>query len=113
MIPGLGGMDPRKMARMMDSLGIKNEDVDVKRVIIEKADGTKIIVSPASVTKISMQGNDSFQVSGTISEEAAGIPDEDVKMVSEATGKSASDAKAALEACNGDIAQAIMKLKPE
>lgn len=106
-------MDPRKMARMMDSLGIKNEDVEARRVVIEKFDGSKIIVMPASVTKISMQGNDSFQVSGTVSEEAGGPSDEDIKMVAEASGKSAQEAKAALEECKGDIAQAIMKLKPE
>jgi len=106
-------MDPRKMGRMMDQLGIKNEDVDAKRVIIEKSDGSRLVISPASVTKISMQGQESFQISGTISEEGGGPSDEDIKMVAEATGKSADEAKSALISSNGDIAAAILNLKPE
>lgn len=105
-------MDPRKMARMMDSLGIKNEDVNAKRVVIEKADGSKLIISPVSVTKISMQGSDQFQVSGTISEEAGGPSGEDIKLVADSSGKSAEEAKTALIETNGDIAAAILKLSP-
>lgn len=113
MLPGMGGMDPRKIGRMMDSLGIKNDDIPAKEVIIEKADGGKIIISSPSVSKISMQGQESFQISGRISEIEGGPSEEDVKMVAEATGKSADDAKKALAEANGDIAAAIMKLKPE
>ena len=113
MIPGLGGMDMRKMGRMMDQLGIKNEDIEASRVVIEKADGSKIIISPASVSKITMQGQDSFQVSGKVSEEAGGPSEEDVKLVAESTGKSSDEAKAALAETKGDIAAAILKLKPE
>lgn len=113
MLPGMGGMDMRKMGRMMEQMGIKNEEIPSKLVTIEKEDGSKIIISSPSVAKITMQGQASFQVSGTISEQEGGPSDDDVKMVVEATGKSSSEALAALKESNGDIAQAIMKLKPE
>jgi len=107
------GMDMRKMGRMMEQMGIKNIDVPSKEVIIVKADGGKIVISSPSVTKISMQGQDSFQIAGTIKEMEGGPSDDDVKLVQEATGKPSQEALAALKECNGDIAQAIMKLKPE
>jgi len=113
MIPGMGGLDMRKMGRMMESMGIKNEPVDSVRVVIEKSDGSKITVEPADVTKITMQGQVSFQVAGEIKELEGGPSEEDIKMVADATGKSSEEAKAALASCNGDIAQAILKLKPE
>ncbi|MEM4259331.1 MAG: nascent polypeptide-associated complex protein [Candidatus Pacearchaeota archaeon] len=106
---GLGGMNPAKMKAMMKQLGINQEDIDAKRVIIECED-KNIVVDNPNVQKIMMQGQTSFQVAGDIREEAAGIKEEDIKMVMEKTGKSAAEAKKALESVNGDIAEAIMKL---
>lgn len=108
MIPG---MDPRSMARMMQQMGIKNDEVPATRVIIEQAGGQIIIDSP-SVTKITMQGQSSFQISGKVSEQAA-IRADDIQLVAGQTGASGADAKKALEECAGDIAGAILKLKKE
>lgn len=107
MIPGLGGMNPKKMAGMMKQLGIDQEEIVAKRVIIEKEDG-KIVIENPSVMKIKVQGNESFQISGDVNEES-GFSEEDIKMVSERTGKSEQEAKEALEE-TGDIAEAIVKL---
>jgi nascent polypeptide-associated complex subunit alpha len=110
MIPGLGGMNPKKMQAMMKQLGINQEEVEAERVIIEKSDGRIVIESP-SVQKINMQGQESWQVVGESREEAdEGIKEDDVKMVAEKTGKSIEDARKTLEECNGDIANAIVKL---
>ena len=38
------------------------------------------------------------------------IPDEDVEMVANTANVSADEARAALEECKGDLAEAIMKL---
>ena len=38
-----GGIDPKKMQAMMKQMGIKQEEIDAKRVIIEKSDGRIII----------------------------------------------------------------------
>jgi len=111
MLPGLGGMNPKKMAGMMKQLGINQEEIDAEKVIIEKKDGGKIIIENPSVQKITMQGQSSFQVSGDVSEgEGTGFSEEDIKMVVEKTGKSEEEAKKALEESGGEIAEAIVKL---
>ena len=52
----------------MKQMGIKQEEIDALRVVIEKSDG-KIVIEPAQVTKINMQGQESFQITGEIREE--------------------------------------------
>ncbi len=107
MFGGLGGMDPKKMAGMMKKLGINQEEIPAERVIIEKADGN-LVINNASVQKIEMQGNVSYQITGDTSEES-GISEDDVKLIMEKTGKSGTEVKKVLEE-TGDIAEAIVKL---
>jgi nascent polypeptide-associated complex subunit alpha len=110
MIPGMGGgLDPKKMQGIMKKMGINQEEVDAKRVFIEKEDGNIVVENP-QVVKITMQGQSSFQVSGEIREEEAGVSEEDVGMVVEKTGKTREEAERALEETGGDIAEAIVKL---
>ena len=106
-----GGLDPKKMQGMMKQMGISQSEIDASKVTIEKTDGNKIIIEPASVTKINMQGQDTFQISGEIKEESAkvGISEEDIRTVTEKTGKSKEQAKEALEK-TGDLAEAILEL---
>lgn len=110
MIPGFGNLDPKKLQGMMSKLGIKQEEIPAKRVIIEKTDGNIIIENP-SVMKTEMHGQESFQISGDVKEESKndGFSEEDVKMVMEKTGRSEEEALAALEDTGG-IAEAIMRL---
>lgn len=109
MFGGLGGLDPKKMQAMMRQMGIKQEEVEVDRVIFEKSDGTRTIIEPANVVKINMQGNESWQVTGKARDEAGGIREEDVKLVMEKTGKSEKEVRKVLEE-TGDIAEAIVQL---
>ncbi len=111
MICMMPNMDPKQMARMMKQMGINTQEISAERVIIETAD-EKIIVEPAQVTKISMQGQDSFQIAGSVRTEAS-INEEDVELIMEKTGASREDAAAALEKSGGDIAAAIMELQGE
>lgn len=105
-----GGIDPKKMQAMMRQMGIKQEEIDALRVVIEKADGTKTIVEPANVTKIVMQGQQTWQVAGTAREEEGNlVSEEDVNLVMEKTGKNEKEVRKALEE-TGDIAEAIVKL---
>jgi nascent polypeptide-associated complex subunit alpha len=107
MIPGMGGLDPRKINAMMKQMGIDNKEINALRVIIETEKG-KIIITNPSVTEISMQGNKSFQIAGDVSEEIGSIiPDEDIKMVSETAGIPKDKAKKLLLETKGDIAEAI------
>jgi nascent polypeptide-associated complex subunit alpha len=102
-------MDPRQMQQMMKQMGIKSEEISAKSVVIETED-SKLIIDDPQVTKISMQGNDSFQISGTVRKEE-NISEDDVKMVAEQAEVSEGDARMALVEAKGDIAEAILKLK--
>ncbi len=106
-----GGIDPKKMQAMMKQMGIKQDELEVERVVFECI-GKRVVVEPANVVKIVMQGQESWQVTGEAREEAreAGISDADVMMVAEKAGVSKEDARKALEESNGDIAEAIMAL---
>ena len=100
-------MDPKKMQAVMKQMGINQDEIDASKVTIEKPDGNIIIENP-SVSKITMQGQETFQISGEIKEENA-ISKEDIKTIIEKTGKSESEAREALEQ-TGDLAEAILKL---
>src|SRR3989338_6497451 len=106
MFPGLGGMNPAKMKGMMKQLGIEQEEIDAERVIIEKSDGRIVIESP-QVSKIKMQGQETWQIAGEAREEELGIKESDVLLVMEKTGKNREKSIKALEEANGDIAEAI------
>ena len=108
MIPG--GMDPKKMQAMMRQMGIRSEEIEAVKVTIETPSGSAIIIEEPQVTKITMQGQSSFQIAGSIHVEEKSAAD-DVKMVMEQTGCSEEAAKAALEKSGGDIAQAIISLE--
>ena len=103
-------MNPKKMQAVMKQMGMSQDEIVASRVIIEKQDDTKIIIENPSVTKISMQGQESFQIAGEISEEEAGISEEDIKTVVEKAGCTEEQAKTVLESTNGDLAEAILEL---
>ena len=99
------------MAAMMKQMGIKQEEISANRVIIETNE-KNIIINKPSVVKINMQGQDSFQISGEISEEEAeqDNTEQDIQTIIEKTGCSEQQAKQALEKANGDLAEAILSL---
>lgn len=101
-------IDPKKMQAMMKQMGINQTEINSSRVVIEKEDGEKIIIRNPSVVKINMQGQESFQISGDISEEEK-FSQEDIKVIMEKTGCSEKDAKNTLEK-TGDLAEAILEL---
>ena len=59
---------------------------------------------------MTMQGKKTYTLIGEATEEE-NIPQEDIDMVSDQTGKTKEEAKKALEETKGDIAEAILKLK--
>ncbi|MBU2562554.1 MAG: nascent polypeptide-associated complex protein [Nanoarchaeota archaeon] len=105
------GLNPKKMQAVMKQMGISQEEISASRVIIEKTDDTKIIIANPSVTKIKMQGQETFQIAGDIQEEtgAPEISEQDIQAVIEKTGCSEKQAKTALEK-TGDLAEAILEL---
>ena len=124
MLPGLGKMDPRQMTRLMAQMGIKNEEVQAERVVIEKKDGGRIVVENPSVTAIEMGGQKSFQVAGEVREEEGGAGggaggggsgaaggQSDAELVMKEAGCSREEAEKALADAGGDIAEAILALE--
>jgi len=105
-----GGVNPKQMGQMMKRFGIKNEELEAKRVIIELENGKKIVFEKPSVQSIEMQGSKTYTIAGSSTEEHT-IPEEDIKMVAEQAGVSEKKAKEQLEKDGGDIAQAILHLK--
>jgi len=108
---GLGGLNPKKMQSVMKQMGISQDEIPASKVTIEKTSGDKLIINNPSVTKMTIQGQDMFQIQGETSEETGkvSISKEDIKTVMEKTGKSEQEAKEALEK-TGDLAEAIMQL---
>lgn len=104
-------LNPKKMQAMMKQMGLEQDEIQADKVIIEKTDGSRILIENPSVSKISMQGNESFQISGETREESARpvISEEDVKTVMEKTGAPEDKARETLEKTN-DLAEAILDL---
>ena len=111
MIPG---MNPRMMKQAMKRMGIKQQDIDAKQVIIRTSTKNIIINNPA-VAKVNMMGQESFQISGEVSEESLSsepdISEEDIRTVAEQTGKTEEEAEKAIKEAKGDLAAAILSLK--
>ena len=138
MIPGLGrGMNPHKMKRMMKQMGINIEELDdVSEIIIRTSNKEYIFDSDAAVTIMVAQGQKTFQIignpivrdrvpdeegsvtpkSGPVQDSASEeskpyeIPKEDIELICQQTGVSPQEARAALEECDGNPAEAILKL---
>jgi len=115
-----GGMNQKQMQTVMKRMGIKVEEIDAQRVIIECSDRNIIIESP-QVMLTKMPNQEMFQVMGEVREEEKGastdeevkvdITDDDIEMVMEQAGVDKNTAEQALVDAEGDIADAIMQLK--
>ena len=123
MFGGGGGLNPRKMQKMMEQMGIEMEELDAESVTIALSDGTALVFDDADVTKMEARGQATYQIVGEPregdapavedagSDDAGAIPDEDVELVAERTGADADAAREALEAEDGDLAAAISRLE--
>lgn len=103
-------MDPKQMKKLMQQMGIKSTDIPATKVIIETDEGSNLVISSPNVVEIEMQGQKSYQISGSVSREDS-IKEDDVKLIMEQAGCSREKAIAALKEAKGDIAEAILKLK--
>lgn len=125
MFGGGGGLNPRKMQKMMEQMGIDLQELEVESAVLRLADGTELVFDDPDVTRMDARGQQTYQVVGS-PEARAGetsdaeaesaqadegdIPDDDVALVAEQAGASADEAREALEATDGDLAAAIERL---
>ncbi len=121
MMPGMRGVNPRQMKQAMKRMGITQEDLDdIDEVIIKRKSETLVFKKP-EVQVTTMQGQKTFQIVGDyetvkgdveVTTEPVGIeiPEEDIDLVASQANVSREEALAALEECNGEPAEAIIKL---
>lgn len=113
MMPGMPGkMNPRQMNQMMKRLGINVKEIENVEQIIIRTTTKEYIFDNAEVTLMDAQGQKTYQITGKprIVARKEEIPQGDIDLVAEQTGKTAEEAKKALEETKGDIAEAILKL---
>ena len=121
-MPGMGRMNPRQMKQMMKRLGMDMEEVANVEEVIIKTKTKDIVIKNPSVTIMDVKGQKSYQVTGDEEvvlkvgadgkevEEEREIPQEDIDLVAGQANVSQEEAKAALEECDGNPAEAIIKL---
>jgi nascent polypeptide-associated complex subunit alpha len=100
--------NPKQINEMMKKMGMSQQEIQAKRVIIEQEDKNIIIEAP-TVSKISMQGQENWQIIGN-ARTVDKISEEDIKTIMEKTNASKQEAAKALKEANGDLAEAILSL---
>lgn len=106
-----GKINPKQLEGMMKKMGIAQQTIDAKRVIIELEE-ENIIISEPGVIKINMQGQESYQITGESKiEQKQLFTEEDILMVMEKTFRSREEVTNFLKENNGDLALAILELK--
>ena len=114
-------VSPRQAKRMMERMGLSmNPMPDVQEVIL-RTSRKEIVVENPDVAVLDMHGQKIFQVTGErITEKEIekpegkiSIPEEDVRLVADQTGKGMEEAQRALEETEGDLAKAILLLQSE
>ncbi len=103
--------DSKQMERMMKQMGMNVLDIDAEEVIIRTPE-KDIIISDPKVSKVKVMGQEMFQITGEVSErEREDEGDDDIDVVAEQAGVTREEARDMLKQTEGDIAEAIMKLK--
>ena len=112
-------VSPREAKRMMQRMGLSMGEMPDVQEVIFKTSSKEIIVENPQVAILDLHGQKIFQVTGeriterAVEKEVAkvAIPEEDVRLVADQTGKSVEEAKRALEETEGDLAKAILLLQ--
>ena len=107
-------MNPRDVQRAMKKLGIKQEEIAAREVII-RTDDKEIVIANPQVSKVNMMGQETYQIVGEAEERAISsetqISEDDVKTVMEQTGATEEKARESIENNDHDLAKAIISLR--
>lgn len=114
-------MNDRQMKQAMKKMGIKQNAIEGVTEVVIRTNDREIVIRNAEVVCVEMGGTKSYQVVGDEEERALGtsgettvsFPQEDVDLVMSQTGCDAAKAVAALEAADGQPAEAIIKIMSE
>lgn len=129
MFPGGRGMNPKQMKAAMKRQGIDMDTLDGVEKVVVLTRNKEIVFDRPEVTAITAQGVVTYQVVGSPRERSrdaapdgasaeemveaiasAKYSEDDVDLVMGQTGASEEAVRAALEACEGEVAEAIMRL---
>jgi nascent polypeptide-associated complex subunit alpha len=126
MMPGMRGVNPRQVKQAMKRMGIETEELQGVTEVIIRTKDKQYVIKDAEVTVMKVQGQKTFQVVGEdkvmpldhVQKSTEGlatpaqpsIPEEDIKLVMGQTGVSRERAVEALKACDGQPAEAIIKI---
>ena len=109
-------VSPREAKRMMQRMGMSMDAVEEVKEVIIKTTNKEIVIEEPEVAVLAVQGQKIYQVTGgkitekTVERKLA-IPEEDIRLVADQTGKSIEEARRALEDSGGDLAKAILLLQ--
>lgn len=110
-------MNPRQMKQAMKRMGIKADEIDDAEEVIIRTSTQEYIITEPAVTKMEVQGQVTFQIMGeyeikerTDADVGPSIPEEDITLVMDQTGCTRDQAIEALEATDGQPAEAILKI---
>lgn len=99
-------INPKQMEKIAKKMGMQMDNIPATEVIIRTNEKDIVIRSP-QVSKIKMQGQETFQISGEIIETESS-DEEDIQLIIQKTGVSKEKAEELLKE-TGDIALAIKK----
>lgn len=100
----------------MQRMGMSMDAIEEVKEVVIKTSNKEIVIEEPEVAVLAVQGQKIYQVTGgKITEKAVerklAIPEEDIRLVADQTGKSLEEARKALEESGGDLAKAILILQ--
>ena len=114
-----GAPQGRDAKRMMQKMGMKLDEIAGVTEVLIRTTTREIVIEEPVVTAVVVQGQKMYQITGGSSHERTPstevappeVPEEDVQLVAEQTGKTVDEARVALKESGGDLAEAILKIK--
>lgn len=115
-----GAPQGRDAKRMMQKMGMKVDEIEGVTEVLIRTATREIVIDAPVVSSIVLQGQRMYQITGGSSRERtpsteaapmAEVPDQDVKLVANQTGRTMDEARAALKESGGDLAEAILRLQ--
>jgi nascent polypeptide-associated complex subunit alpha len=112
-------ISPRETKRLMKRMGLSLDAMPEVHQVTFKTDSKEILIDDPEVAVLDLKGQRVFQVTGgTVTErklkkdvEEVTIPETDIRLVADQTGRDVEEARAALEESQGDLAKAILLLQ--
>jgi len=106
-------MGDRQTRRLMDRMGINMKEVPGVEEVVIITGSKELHIRGAQVSEINAQGNRIFQVAGEVEEVEKAkktFSDEDILLVQQQANVTKEKAIAALDASDGEVAKAILRL---